>query len=1038
MDDQEGRLRAAIDALEAQRELLGDDVVDTAQAPLRVQLADLAPPSRTARRQVTVVFADLSGYTSISEGLDPEEVMELLAELWDAVDAIFAAEGGTVVSHMGDGVMAVWGNERASEDDAERAVRATMRAVAHVADHGVIVDGERRPASLTAGVHTGQVHIGRLGAGRELAAIGDTTNVAARLESMADPSQVLISRETFHHVRGVFDAEVVGELELRNRRRPVTAHAVTAERGRAFRTRRRGVEGLDTTLVGRTVELERLRAAHLAVTLEADSRAVVLLGDPGLGKSRLLTEYRDWVETQTKVRVRYFEGRCVGGSAEQPFSLLRSILAHRFEISDSDPPAVAVERLGRGIESMLGTEWLPTVPTIAWLVGFDAAIDDPGAGDGPGRRRAAVASAVDLFAALTGVPSIMLLEDLHWADDGSLDVLERVVGRRPAGLVVVASTRPELRSTHPAWCADGGLAAGHEVVELGPLSDDAIGGLVDDILRLAAEPVPDVVALVAERAEGNPFHAEELVKMLIDDGVIETGDVWQVHPERLDELRVPLTLVGVLQARLDRLSDVRYRVLQAASVLGRYAWAEAIAALSEIAVGEVSKALDGLVEAEFIHRRTSRLSGHDEVGFNHDLTRAVCFDTIGLRDRPALHARAAAWLQESAGARTDEFAVAIAHHLMEAGDGDAAADWWERAGALARAQAAYREAANHYGQAAALTSDPTVAGGRVVRQADVACMAGDFDGATALLAPLIDTAGADAGVVAEASGLLSHLAAFRDGDVVAAETGLQRALDLLDREDGGADRLGVRLGLLRQQANLALATNDFERAAELCRLGLDLADDSMPGHRGLLANSLANALARLGRTDEAIATARFVAEVAAELGHHRLEMAAWAQQGLAALVAGDGAEAHRLFTEAQAVNRLTGDPEKIATVANFLGESLLIIDRPEEAAREFLEAGDVARQSRNLPEELRAVAGLAVCAALGGRRALAERVLGGVTRHPAYGNHVAEFVTAAVGRLDLTPADAVPTRSDPTDPSDLLALLNDTPHEVHHDSCDHS
>jgi class 3 adenylate cyclase len=276
------QLERAMAALEAQRAELGDDVVESALAPLRQRLAELTTSQRSRRRQVTVLFADVSGYTALVEKLDPEWVGGLVDRLWDEVGHIIVDHGGRVLQHLGDGVMALWGGEHSAEDDAERAVRAglAMLEAIQAFESDRVRAGSLR---LRVGINTGLVHVGHVGVTEEFRATGDTVNVAARLEGKAEPGTVLVSRTTYNQVRGVFDVSHVGDLELKGRSEAVPAYRIDELRPRAFRVRARGFEGLETRMVGRGPHLSRVVEAHRATTETGEPRVVVIAGEPGIG-----------------------------------------------------------------------------------------------------------------------------------------------------------------------------------------------------------------------------------------------------------------------------------------------------------------------------------------------------------------------------------------------------------------------------------------------------------------------------------------------------------------------------------------------------------------------------------------------------------------------------------------------------------------------------------------------------------------------------------------------------------------------------------
>src|SRR6056297_3392402 len=281
------KIKTAIDALEAQRHVLGDDVVETALAPLRASLAAATGAPRVRRRQVTVMFADLSGFTTLSEYLDPEELALMLARFWRSVDDIITRYRGNVLQHMGDGVLAVWSDTTALEDDAQQAVTAALQIIERVERDGILVAGANVEATVSIGINTGPVHLRALD-DFGYTTLGDTVNVAARLEAGAGAGEVWISRATYHQVRGVFDLEDVGDRHLKGRKEPVRAYRVLRARPNVRTGYLRGLDGTDTQLVGRAEEQTLLGLRLDALETAGTPSSMVLIGDPGIGKSRLL------------------------------------------------------------------------------------------------------------------------------------------------------------------------------------------------------------------------------------------------------------------------------------------------------------------------------------------------------------------------------------------------------------------------------------------------------------------------------------------------------------------------------------------------------------------------------------------------------------------------------------------------------------------------------------------------------------------------------------------------------------------------------
>jgi class 3 adenylate cyclase len=290
------QLEHAMAALEAQRSTLGDGVVDAALAPMRDKLAALKaqqPSTEQHRKQVTVLFADVSGFTAMSETMDAEDVTGVMNALWQRLDAAIASCGGAIDKHMGDAVMALWGVQTAHESDPEQAIRAALAMQAALA---AFRDERGVRLAMRIGLNTGPVLLGEVGSTHEFTAMGDTVNLASRLEHAAPVGGVLISHDTYRHVRGLFDVQALEPITVKGKAEPVRVYVVQSAKPRAFRLGTRGVEGVETRMIGREAELKRLQDAVHAILQDREMQAVTIVGEAGLGKSRLLYEFQSWLE----------------------------------------------------------------------------------------------------------------------------------------------------------------------------------------------------------------------------------------------------------------------------------------------------------------------------------------------------------------------------------------------------------------------------------------------------------------------------------------------------------------------------------------------------------------------------------------------------------------------------------------------------------------------------------------------------------------------------------------------------------------------
>src|SRR5579885_1444713 len=713
-----------------------------AQSPPRAASKSPVSPARQQtterRRQLTVLFADLAGVAALTEGEDAEDVSELMRSLWPLVDEAVEGHGGIVDKRVGETLVAIWGAREAREDDPERAVRAALAmqsAVAEfVAKNQPHAGGTREAKTsqddeperlMRVGVSTGLVLLGEVGATGELTVTGDPVRLASRLLQAAPAGSVLISHDTYRHVRGVFNVNPPETLPSSGRSEPVQFYRVERAKPRAFRVQTRGVEGVETRMVGRKAELRRLTEALETVCDERELRVVTVIAEAGLGKSRLLYEFSNWIELLPDMWY-IFNGRAGASTQGLPYSLVRDVFSFRFEIQDSDPPQVAREKLERGMLAMCkGTseeEVLQRAHFVGQLIGFDFSASKHLSGildDARQIRDRAFRYASQFFADIARqYPVAVYLDDIHWADDGSLDFVDYLARNcAQVPMLILCLARPMLIERRPAW---GEGREHHERITLQPLSKKESRQLVEEILRRAHGVPPELREMIVGGAEGNPFYVEELIKMLIDQRVIVPGAVeWSVDATRLGEVQVPPTLTGVLQARLDRLTPEEKSVLQRASVIGRVFWDGAVEhlgspqtsantgassrasdAASAAASGGVGDTFESLRRKELIYRReASAFAGAREYIFKHALLRDVTYESVLKRERREYHRRAAEWLARRSGGRVGEYAGLIAEHYERAQSFEDAAEWYGRAGRQARETYAPETAINFYRKA---------------------------------------------------------------------------------------------------------------------------------------------------------------------------------------------------------------------------------------------------------------------------------------------------------------------------------------------------
>jgi class 3 adenylate cyclase/tetratricopeptide (TPR) repeat protein len=697
-------LKKAMEAQESLRSVLGDSVVETTLTVLRDQIAEYErqagqqdAASQARRRLVTVLFADVSGFTAFSENKDAEDVANLLNRLWLRADRIIQEHGGHIDKHIGDAVMALWGTETAREDDAERAVRAALKMQEMFTENAW-----QLPIRLKVGINSGQVLLSAIGTQGEFTAMGDTVNTASRLVNTAEGDEVRITHDTYELVRGIFDVQKQAPIFVKGKTEALQTYIIQRVRPRAFRLGRRGVEGVATRMVGRETELQIIQSAFEQCMDDHRVTVVTIKGDAGLGKSRLIYEFEAWLDTHPS-DFYLFKGRADEEIASLPYSLIRDVFSNRFQIMDSDSQLEAREKLIQGMATLAGPDIDEQAAFIGELLGFNFSNSMYVRGirtDSRQIRERSFGNFARFFERLArrfGI--VLLLDDIHWSDSGSLELVEYLARLEiDLPLFILCAARPSLDEIRPNW---GGDFPRCQAITIRTLDFHASRELVSEILQNVSNLPVELVETVARNAEGNPFYLEELIKVLIEDGVIVKGDEeWRILPQKLSQVRVPATLTGVLQARLDRLSPRENEVLERAAVIGRTFWDAAVAAmrgsgLTQIVVAgeDVHSALSALREKELVFaRQPSTFASTEEFIFKHAILREVTYERVLKARRKLYHRMAADWLIQQSGERIDQYLALIAQHYELAGDHVHAVEFLERAADHSMRLSAYREA----------------------------------------------------------------------------------------------------------------------------------------------------------------------------------------------------------------------------------------------------------------------------------------------------------------------------------------------------------
>ncbi len=634
------------------------------------------------RKQVTVLFCDLAGSTAMAERLDPEEYGDLLDKYLElAFGEIYRFEG--IVNHIaGDGLMALFGAPLAHEDAPQRAIRAALAIEEAIGRLNERLRARGLELRARIGIHTGPVVVGTVGNDLKMdyTAIGDTTNLASRLESLATPGAILVSESTYRLVRGFFQVRPTGPLNVKGKSERVTAYEIVGESAAATPMAVAAERGL-TPLVGREQELAQLDACFQRLDGN-QAQVVAVVGEAGLGKSRLLYEFRRRLDGTD---VRFFEGRCSSLGQVVPYSPFITMMKQYFGLVPTDSVEAACIKVAAKLGDWSAEKAELEYPALSRLLGLRPA--------GPGQP-ASEALKRETFEAVTRLllgesqhaPVVLMLEDLHWIDDASRELLEALVARLSSARVMVLVThRPDDRA---AWRTRAALTQ----LVLRRLPDDDVRSMLHAV---AGGPLPnELERLLVAKAEGSPFCAEEITRSLIEEGYLIANGGPRKLTRPLEEIRIPGTVQEVIAARLDRLGPQAKRVVQVAAVLGRQFHRAQLAGVLDGETLDLERALSELESRGIVHRKS--LLASDEYRFGESLTQEVAYEGLLLKQRRQLHERVASLLESEPGEASPERSALLAHHYARSDNRAKAMTALLRAAEAAEALPSYRTAADFY------------------------------------------------------------------------------------------------------------------------------------------------------------------------------------------------------------------------------------------------------------------------------------------------------------------------------------------------------
>ncbi len=865
---------------------------------------------REERKVITVLFADMVGFTSRAEGMDVEDVRAMLAPYHTLVRQQLEQRRGTVEKFIGDAVMAVFGAPAAHEDDPERAIRAALAI-----REALAASNERHPEldlHVRIGVNTGEalVAIDARPAAGETFASGDVVNTAARLQAAAPIDGIVVGEATYRATHDLIEYEPVPPVHGKGKAEPISCWQVLRARSRMGETRTRQDA---IPLVNRKHELKALLEAFDHTHRSSVPQTLTLVGVPGIGKSRLVREvFRDLDRRHELIRWR--EGRSPPYGHGVTFSALGEIVKAEAGLLESHAPEAASGKLAAAVASVIEDP-----EEAAWVEGHLRALVGLAAEESLfGDRRAEAFAAWRRFIERLAErrTTVLVLEDLHWADDALLDFIDHLVTWvAERQLLLLCTARPELLERRPGWLGD---ASTSRVVPLTPLSEAETDELFDALLGRAQLPAETRSALLAGAA-GNPLYAGEFVRMLVDRGsLVQQEGEWIFDPTA--DLPVPDSVLGIIAARLDAIPAEDKRVIQDAAVVGKVFWPGATAAVAERGRWAIEEVLRRLEQRQLVRqRRDSSLAGESEWAFEHALIRDVAYRTIVRQLRAAKHRRAAEWLSALPRGRRDR-ADTIAHHYaaaLENAEASGQADAELRVATADALQAAAEHASSLHSHAAA---------GRLWQKALELYPPDDTRRPRLLLA-------------------LGKARAFADEP--AGQTLNEAAAALLEAGDlTGAAEAEATLAWLLSVAGRP------EQARERDRRALELVRDTPPSQtKALILSSVgAHSAFVRSRRDEALALLEEALSIAEGLGLREMEAEALQFIGMARLDAGDEDGVRDIETALETAVELNS-PVALSCYGN-LADMRRYFGALEQAAALHVD-GERAARSMGIPLQVR-------------------------------------------------------------------------------------
>jgi len=676
------------------------------------------PKTTEERRLLTILFADLSGFSTLSSDLDPEEVKDVVNICFTYLNQPIIKEGGTIHKYEGDLVIALFGLPMVHEDDPERAIRASLEMMTLIPEINRSLSAKlKRPTSLDlhVGINSGTVFVGEIGSQdkREYTVMGDVVNIASRLKDVAPKGEIIVSEPVFRASRYLFDYEARPAVSLKGIKEPVRIYRPKKIKDRP--EPKRGIKGLHSPMVGRDRELAELRSAKDRL-LKGEGGIAFVLGAAGLGKTRLLDEMKTDLGTGGS-GTRTFEGRCFSYGESMAYGPFLQILEQLLNVTEQDTRDTFQQKLAGKTKEIFPEEWQEVLPYLGYIfsIRFAGEIDEKVKFlDAQGLKLQIQITLKKLFFTLARrQPVLLIIDDYHWIDDESLALLEFIldpgtrdpVGKPALGIIALSRIEREVPHYETKERLKKKLAGRFHEIVLQPLETDESTQLVYNLLN-----VPGITRgfkdRILEKAEGNPFYVEEIIRSLIDSGILVfTDGVWTLGQglTSLDSIRIPDSVQAVIASRLDKLNQDTRDILQMAAVIGRNFYGSVLEQLCSLDAMLLTVYLAALEDYEYITELKRR--PEVEYSFRHPLFQEVAYSNLLIKRRRELHRRIGGLIEKIYRDRLEEFTDVLAYQYANSDDSGKAMEWLKKAGLRAKERYANDQAIGYFEKLAKLIQE---------------------------------------------------------------------------------------------------------------------------------------------------------------------------------------------------------------------------------------------------------------------------------------------------------------------------------------------